>query len=210
MYKGKLHVVKKIAIAKESYSYKSVQAEYTILSQIKHPRIVRLVGFYQTCMDWNFLLEFMEKGSLRCLITRYNKNHWKLGQHDLLSLFMDIAYGLKYLHSKEIIHRDLKPENILVDGDHRMKLADFGISKLANPKADFHTAIGTITYMAPEVYLLDPYDKSIDVWALGIIFYEMAMMAYPFTKTVSFFCPSKGLVLIVFNSTKHFRIKCEF
>jgi serine/threonine protein kinase len=51
----------------------------------------------------------------------------------------------------------------------------------------YHTAIGTLTYMAPEVYLCQPYDQSCDVWALGIVFYELATLNYPFTPAVSKF-----------------------
>lgn len=76
---------------------------------------------------------------------------------------MDVAVGVKFLHSKAIIHRDLKPDNILVDTKHRLKIADFGVAKLnSSQMADFYTAIGTYTYMAPEVYLHQPYDKSVD------------------------------------------------
>lgn len=91
---------------------------------------------------------------------------WKFGQDDrkldqkksfksfssrflfllVLALFMDIVSGTKYLHSKGIIHRDLKPENILADENSRLKLADFGISKLVPyDEADFQTSVGTVT-----------------------------------------------------------------
>lgn len=113
-------------------------------------------------MDWNFVLEYAERGSLRTMLVKYQRNKWKFGQEDLLSLFMDFAFGVKYLHSKRIIHRDLKPENILVDEKHRLKIADFGISKLVSPAAANHTAVGTICYMAPEVFILQPYDKTVD------------------------------------------------
>lgn len=157
-------MVKKVPIGTTNWStnFKTVKAELAILNQVKHPRIVRLITFYQTLVDWNFVLEYMQKGSLRSMLVRYQKNSWKFGQDDLLCLFMDIAFGVKYLHSKGIIHRDLKPENILIDENHRLKIADFGISKLVDPMADYHTAVGTYTYMAPEVFLHLPYDKTVD------------------------------------------------
>lgn len=94
--------------------------------------------------------------------------------------------AVKYLHSKGIIHRDLKPENLLLDENHRLKIADFGIAKLiCSNIPDFHTAVGTTLYMAPEVYLHLPYDKTVDTWGLGMIFYEMAMMKYAFSQAVS-------------------------
>ena len=90
------------------------------------------------------------------------------------------------MHSKGVIHRDLKPENILLDKNYRGVVADFGIVKLVEKHEVMqHTAVGTISYMAPETYLHLPYDKSVDTWALGLMFYEMAMMKYPFSEMVS-------------------------
>lgn len=62
--------------------------------------------------------------------------------------------------------------------------ADFNVSKIVddNSNPHNHTSIGTLCYMSPEVYLHQPYDSSCDMWALGIIFYELAMMKYPFTR----------------------------
>lgn len=159
MYKDSVHVVKKIKIG---ISDASAIAELTILTQVDHPRVLKLIKYYKTKADWTFVLEFMEKGSLRTTIEKYQKNKWKFSQEDLLHLFMDIAFGVKHLHSRGIIHRDLKPENILVDENHRLKIADFGISKLVQPKPEHHTIIGTIRYMAPEVYLMLPYDTTVD------------------------------------------------
>ena len=163
IYNGKTCVIKKIPISEGTYTFKTVSSEFQILSQMKHPRILKLITFFQTTQDWNFVLEHMKNGSLRDTFKKFKANKWKFGQTDLLNLFMDIVFGVKYLHSRGIIHRDLKPENILVDEDHRLKIADFGVSKLLfNNNADYHTAVGTMTYMAPEVYLHQPYDKSVD------------------------------------------------
>lgn len=115
-------MVKKVPLGKDLYTFKTVSAEFMILSRVKHPRIVKLIKFYQTEDDWNFVLEHMKHGSLRHMLIKFKKNKWKFGQNDLLALFMDVASGLKYLHSKSIIHRDLKPENILVDVSHRLKV----------------------------------------------------------------------------------------
>lgn len=108
----------------------------------------------------------MPRGSLREMFFSFKSKMWKFGQDDrkldqkksfksfssrflfllVLALFMDIVSGTKYLHSKGIIHRDLKPENILADENSRLKLADFGISKLVpHDEADFQTSVGTVT-----------------------------------------------------------------
>lgn len=115
-------MVKKVAVGKDLLTFKAVNAEFMILSQVKHPRIVKLIKFYQSKVDWNFVLEYMKNGSLRHMLIKFKKNQWKFGQADLLALFMDAVSGVKYLHSKGIIHRDLKPENILVDENHRLKV----------------------------------------------------------------------------------------
>lgn len=86
-----------------------------------------------------------------------------------------------------IIHRDLKPENILVDDYGRLKIADFGISQILEDNEDFKhdNVMGTPMYSAPEIYFHSTYNKSCDIWSLGIIFYEMATLRYPFTQNVS-------------------------
>jgi serine/threonine protein kinase len=134
-------------------------------------------------------MEYASGGTLRTLIFRYQEHKWKMSSKDFVEVFMDIVYGLRFLHSKNIIHRDIKPENILMTSDFRVKLADFGVSKIVeNCYPQFHTSIGSLTYMSPEVYLHRPYDKKCDIWALGLIFYELAMMKYPFNQAVRSYC----------------------
>ena len=81
----------------------------------------------------------------------------------------------------------MKPENILVDDFGRMKIADFGISKILEDNDDFKhdNVMGTPMYCAPEVYSHTGYNKSCDIWSLGIILYEMATLRYPFNQHVS-------------------------
>ena len=204
-FRGKDCVVKKILFKPGDSVKKTVLAEFDILCMVRHPRLLKMLTFYVTKSACNFVLELMSEGSLRQFMRYLLKNNWKFGQSDLLSFFMDTAFGLKYLHSRGIIHRDLKPENILVDEKLRLKIADFGIAKIF-PKeaAELQTMIGTLPYMAPEVALHQPYDRTVDskrirfeihfqslnfrslpVWAFGIVFYEMAMLKYPFTVNVS-------------------------
>jgi NIMA (never in mitosis gene a)-related kinase len=151
-------------------------------------------------------MEYCKGGTLRDLISKFQRNHWKLERGILDDMFMDIVSGVHYLHSKKIIHRDLKPENILVTEDYRMKvcrlqnvinndilcliimyfLADFGVSKVSHNVTPLNqTMVGTLCYMSPEVYLHKPYNDSCDIWSLGLILYEIAMMKYAFTPAVS-------------------------
>ena len=80
------------------------------------------------------------------------------------------------LHKNNIIHRDIKPENLLLDKSKKLKLCDFGCSFqfLKNSPKIRKTFCGTIDYMAPEFFQNNPHGMSADVWALGVLLYEMA------------------------------------
>jgi serine/threonine protein kinase len=78
---------------------------------------------------------------------------------------------MKHIHSKGIIHRDLKPENILLDSEGRVRIADFGCSRLFEPGITLSSA-GTPLYMAPEI-IGGHYDGKVDVYSFGLILYEI-------------------------------------
>lgn len=146
-----------------------------------------MLYFYQikSQCEFRFVLQLMPNGSLRDLLRRFKINFWKFNERDLLSFALDIAIGLKYLHQNGVIHRDLKPENLLFDENYRLKITDFGVSKLTvNNNFANHTRVGTLAYMAPEVFLNHAYDNSVDVWGFGVIFTEMVLIDYPLKREV--------------------------
>jgi len=84
------------------------------------------------------------------------------------------------LHSKNIVQNNLKSQNLYIKNEI-LKLGDFSISKvLANEEDMIHSKIGTPAYMSPEVCLNQPYDKKVDLWAMGIIIYELIALKKPF------------------------------
>lgn len=94
-----------------------------------------------------------------------------------------IANALEYLHSYGIAYRDLKPENILMsskDDTADIKLSDFGLSKIVAPNERSDEPFGTISYAAPEVLLGEEYDKSVDLWSLGVVSYLLVSGTLPF------------------------------
>lgn len=93
--------------------------------------------------------------------------------------FIQVVNAIAFLHENNFVHRDIKPENLLLDANHNLKLCDFGwcVSLGNGERATF---CGTYEYMAPEIIQEVPYNKSIDVWSLGILLYELMHGYSPF------------------------------
>ena len=92
-----------------------------------------------------------------------------------------LLLAVNFMHQKDIVHRDLKPENILLCKNGYIKLADFGAAKYKSMAKDYKSIIGTPDYLAPEILKKEPYDKSADHWACGILMYELLFGRPPFT-----------------------------
>jgi serine/threonine protein kinase len=125
-------------------------------------------------------MEYCKGGDL---FTFLEKRDFTIPEAKAKELTHSIATGIFYLHSFGIAHRDLKPENILMtdeSDDAVPKLVDFGLSKIVGPNETCNDPFGTLSYVAPEVLLQKPYDKSVDLWSLGIIIYLLISGTLPF------------------------------
>ncbi|NBP69182.1 MAG: serine/threonine protein kinase [Cytophagia bacterium] len=174
--------IKLIAIDNPSEA-KLLQAEIDISLALKHDNIIKThyaststmnaVDFYYQVMD------FHQNGNLRSVLTSTSEN---IPLADCYKIMTDLANGLQHAHQK-IIHRDLKPENILLGNDGRYKICDFGLAKYVDNKTRTQTfkGSGTYPYMAPECWTFDSNTISMDLYALGIIFFELLTKRLPFT-----------------------------
>ena len=123
------------------------------------------------------LLEFAVNGNLFWYIRRQKS----LTEQRAVELFKQTCEAIRYLHTRGFIHRDLKPENILLDADFRVKVCDFGWCTEFEKEDEMRkTFCGTYEYMAPEIYDKRPYDEKVDIWALGILLYELLHGKSPF------------------------------
>ncbi len=145
---------------------------------LKHPNLIALydIQFDDRQQGW-IVMEYMSGPSLRDMVERYPSG---LPITELRSWFAQIASAVCYLHDHGIVHRDLKPANIFAD-EGIVKIGDYGLSKFisCSRRGGQTESVGTFHYMAPEIGKGE-YGKEIDIYALGIMLYEMATGFVPF------------------------------
>ena len=167
--------VKKSSVIECGAEMEIMYREINIQMKLSHPNIIRLYSYNETQKDFSLLMEYLDNGTLFTYI-RKNK---QLSEDTAFNFFIQVANAIYFLHENNFVHRDIKPENILLDKDNNVKLCDFGWCVDMNG-GERTTFCGTYEYMAPEIVMDKPYDKSIDVWALGVLLYEMTHGYSPF------------------------------
>lgn len=151
---------------------KQVLNESKVLASLSHPNIIKLLDTFMTTSAVCIVTEYCEGGDLSRLV-RFNECSIK----DIQEIFIQLLLALKYLHDMNILHRDLKLRNIFISsrsgGILRVKIGDFGIARSLETSQMATTMVGTPYYLSPELCAKQPYDKSIDVWSLGCVLYEL-------------------------------------
>ncbi|MEK6226154.1 MAG: serine/threonine-protein kinase [Chloroflexota bacterium] len=151
--------------------------EAEALGAIDHPNIVRVLDYGASADGPYIVMELVSGGTLRDLM----RTRGRVDQYAAAEIVAAIADGLEAAHVRGVLHRDLKPDNVLLDGEGRPKVADFGIARLAAATAITRTGevLGTPQYLAPEQMSGDVVDERADVYALGVILYEMLTGTQP-------------------------------
>ncbi|MFH2007799.1 MAG: serine/threonine-protein kinase [bacterium] len=157
---------------------------------IDHPNIIAITDFVEgTDQPPYMVMELLEGRTL----LRYIRDHAPLAPGTVITIASQVCDAMETVHGHGIVHRDLKPDNIFIreepSGALKVKLLDFGIAKfLADEDRYLKTlsgsAVGTPEYMAPEQIIGEDVDQRIDLYAMGVILYELITGRQPFTATV--------------------------
>lgn len=152
--------------------------EARLLASFDHPHIVKVYETGETEIQGFIAMEYLRGGTLR----EYLLAHHPLPPAEIQRFVGEIAAGLEAIHARGIIHRDLKTANIMLDEAGRVRIMDFGLSKspLVSTMTSLGTVIGTLGYVAPEQITGGESDCCVDIFAFGVIIYELLTGSMPF------------------------------
>lgn len=179
MVRGRLVAVKKLhAKTLKAEQVEAFCQEASLMCQLQHPNIVGFVGAVTEPASLCIITEYCEQGSLADILLNHKIPMTFLKK---LQCALDAALGMKYLHSSNpvILHRDLKSDNLLVDEKWRIKVADFGLTRFMTAKKAM-TQVGTPMWMAPEIIECKKYTEKADIYAFGIILWELLTRLEPY------------------------------
>jgi serine/threonine protein kinase len=168
-------------LAEDAHVFNLFEREARALKKLAHPNIVSFYGLFQT-PEFVFLLEqYIDGSSLKDILSQ-NRGQ-SLDFTLALTYIKAIAAALGYAHSNGVVHCDVKPGNVLVDRGGNIFLTDFGIARHADSTTTTLATLGTAAYMTPEQIRGEPVGPATDVYALGVMLFEMVTGQRPFNGT---------------------------
>jgi tetratricopeptide (TPR) repeat protein/predicted Ser/Thr protein kinase len=171
-------------IAEDTEVLERFKREIQLSSRVTHPNVLRVFDLGESDGVKFLTMQFVDGRDLSTIL----KKQGKLPTERLLAIFRQVAEGLKAAHDQGVIHRDLKPQNIMIAATDRVYVTDFGLAKHAEQSGMTQTGavIGTPFYMSPEQVKGQPVGPQSDIYALGVILYQMAAGVVPFTGSTPF------------------------
>jgi predicted ATPase/tetratricopeptide (TPR) repeat protein len=153
------------------------------LRDLNHPNIVKMLDMFEHEGQYYLVMEYVSGGDLATLL--------KQGQMPLLQILklsIDLTDALTRAHKLDIIHRDLKPANVLIGDDSVLRLTDFGVAHVGTKERVTATdaIIGTLDYLPPEIFNGEIFDARGDIWAFGVMMFEMLAGHRPFSDGTMF------------------------
>lgn len=182
---GRPVIIKQLTL-KERDFVERFKREAQIQMEMSHPGIVKVYDHFSEGGHHYIVMEYVEGTDLEKLLAKKKR----LGNVAAMLIFSEVAKALAYAHSKGVVHRDIKPANILISNSGEVKLADFGVAGSVEGQDDGLTkagmTIGTPAYLAPEVINnAKTKDKRTDIYAMGVLLYEMTTGKKPFDGGLS-------------------------
>nr|XP_005158873.1 serine/threonine-protein kinase D1 isoform X1 [Danio rerio] len=156
--------------------------EVAILQNLHHPGIVNLECMFETPERVFVVMEKLHGDMLEMILS---SEKGRLPERITKFLVSQILVALRHLHFKNIVHCDLKPENVLLasaDSFPQVKLCDFGFARIIGEKSFRRSVVGTPAYLAPEVLRNKGYNRSLDMWSVGVIIYVSLSGTFPFNE----------------------------
>jgi serine/threonine-protein kinase len=178
---GRQVVIKQLHphLANDQGFVKRFEREAKLLGRLHHENIVDVTDYFESDGSYYIILEYIDGCSLKYLLDQQHKLPF------LLAVYVvgQIAQGLWHAHQNQIIHRDIKPANVMLTKGGGVKITDFGLAyaQEALGITDPGTFVGTPAYLAPEQIKGQPADAQSDIYALGVMFYEMLSGNNPFS-----------------------------
>ena len=152
-----------------------------LMQDLQHQNIMSCVEFYK---EPNRLIIVMEKApnDLIKLIHKHKEVKTYISDNNVKYIFLQICLAIKYLHDMKMMHRDIKPGNVLLFNDGTIKVSDLGtVKQLEHSRPTVLSIRGTWEYWAPELFYDEQiYTMSVDIWALGVLLYELLTNRLPF------------------------------
>jgi serine/threonine protein kinase len=163
---------------------KALINEGKLATTIDHPNVLKYIFFHDGEQYANLppyiIMEYADGGDLDGLINQRRTNNELFSMQEIEAVLLQLARGMQAINQK-LIHRDIRPSNILLAGD-TLKIADFGLSKIVGEATRSQTFKGIqhIAYMAPEAWRMNKNTIQMDIYSMGIVFYELSTLKHPY------------------------------
>ena len=161
--------------------------EIKIIQSLNSPHTIKYYTSFNKQNKLYIIMEFMNNGDVKGYIDAHKNMGNPIPEDELWELFYQCLAGVYYIHRNNLIHRDIKPANLFMTENKSIKIGDFGISTRKNkkPNGQFGNknketlVVGTPIYMSPEIFNHEGYGNKVDVYSLGVTFYEMCFFTPP-------------------------------
>ncbi len=165
-------------LARRQATVDRFRAEAITLAKLDHPGIARIHGCSVHADRWFIVMEFVRGETLLARLARYGRLPWV----DAVPIVCELLDALEYAHRRGVIHRDMKPANVLMSSDGGVKVTDFGIARVLGTERATRTGhiVGTLEYMSPEQVRGEEVDGRSDLYAVGILLFELLTGRVPF------------------------------